>query len=401
MKKIQSSIIAAAAALLCAASCVYEFNAYPSTSDDYQFLVVDGMINVGEVSSFNLLYSVALDAASMPSYPIYENPYELRVEDEDGMVYEGVRDKSITSSYHYDVDTRDVPKGKACRVVIQEKNGTNKYTYVSDFSVAKEGAVIDSVYEKQNSETLACEIYVDFHNDAPGEKYFLWKYKETWEYHPYYMAEVKCTGLRNGKPVYEELDTNLFYYCWNTYESSEILLATTDNLKENTLKGHQLYSVPRGNMKLSTLYASDVQLYTIDAAAYKYWKTMRSNSVETNSILSAQPSELKGNIVCRQNPDVVVLGYVGAVHADTRRIFVRNGSPNVYVQGYDYYHEDMQLPDGESAEELEDAWQAILAGGYYLPVTASPELWASARCVDCTKSGGNKNKPDWWPNSHE
>jgi len=33
--------------------------------------------------------------------------------------------------------------------------------------------------------------------------------------------------------------------------------------------------------------------------------------------------------------------------------------------------------------------------------TDLPSHWAYFICTDCTQNGGTKNKPDFWPNTHQ
>jgi hypothetical protein len=119
---------------------------------------------------------------------------------------------------------------------------------------------------------------------------------------------------------------------------------------------------------------------------------VKQSSQQTGDIFDPQPSQVKGNIHCTNNPEEPVIGFITASSVTEKRIFINNGEIK-----------EREGPNGELlCEEFfvnRDSALYYLRGGDYLPayyVTNGPLALAKPACVDCRVRGGVIAKPSFW-----
>ena len=100
-----------------------------------------------------------------------------------------------------------------------------------------------------------------------------------------------------------------------------------------------------------------------------------------------------------ENPDELVLGYVGVFSVASKRLFVDNSKARFYRNA------SGPLPAPDTLGKP-DEWRKAYNQGMRPAMDVWNEEgnrllgyeWWPVRCVDCRALGGSKRKPDYWPN---
>lgn len=400
--------------LLCAwvsASCIYDFD--PQIDGEGGYMIVSGDLVIGTVSSVSLSYSWSLVDTTATSQERMQvlRASKMHVEDSQGGRYENFYTHwdplapympSLQGSPYGSFDLREADPSLEYRLVIENANGT----YASSWSKALSPGVIDSLSFRINDNRTFMHILVSAHGDGQEDAYYRWTVTENWEYHSDVESLFKV--VRTGEYpnyVYDlepySLDENI-YYCWSSGTRGEILTASIEDLTEDRLVDHQLYSLGNRDERLSVLYAAIVQQSRISGEAYRYWETMRQNGTDIGGLFSPEPYEHRGNVVNLDHPEELVLGYVDVQSTIRDTLFVENAKTRFYRSS----REPLPAPDTLSTP---DEWKKAFETGFLPGVDVYHDLtgrllgyeWWPARCVDCRYRGGTKDKPSWWPNSHK
>ncbi len=400
--------------LLCAwvsASCIYDFD--PQIDGEGGYMIVSGDLVIGTVSSVSLSYSWSLVDTTATSQERMQVLWasKMHVEDSQGGRYENFYTHwdplapympSLQGSPYGSFDLREADPSLEYRLVIENANGT----YASSWSKALSPGVIDSLSFRINDNRTFMHILVSAHGDGQEDAYYRWTVTENWEYHSDVESLFKV--VRTGEYpnyVYDlepySLDENI-YYCWSSGTRGEILTASIEDLTEDRLVDHQLYSLGNRDERLSVLYAAIVQQSRISGEAYRYWETMRQNGTDIGGLFSPEPYEHRGNVVNLDHPEELVLGYVDVQSTIRDTLFVENAKTRFYRSS----REPLPAPDTLSTP---DEWKKAFETGFLPGVDVYHDLtgrllgyeWWPARCVDCRYRGGTKDKPSWWPNSHK
>ncbi|MBR3485021.1 MAG: DUF4249 family protein [Bacteroidales bacterium] len=400
--------------LLCAwvsASCIYDFD--PQIDGEGGYMIVSGDLVIGTVSSVSLSYSWSLVDTTSTSQERMQvlRASKMHVEDSQGGRYENFYTHwdplapympSLQGSPYGSFDLREADPSLEYRLVIENANGT----YASSWSKALSPGVIDSLSFRINDNRTFMHILVSAHGDGQEDAYYRWTVTENWEYHSDVESLFKV--VRTGEYpnyVYDlepySLDENI-YYCWSSGTRGEILTASIEDLTEDRLVDHQLYSLGNRDERLSVLYAAIVQQSRISGEAYRYWETMRQNGTDIGGLFSPEPYEHRGNVVNLDHPEELVLGYVDVQSTIRDTLFVENAETRFYRSS----REPLPAPDTLSTP---DEWKKAFETGFLPGVDVYHDLtgrllgyeWWPARCVDCRYRGGTKDKPSWWPNSHK
>ena len=271
--------------------------------------------------------------------------------------------------------------------------------YVSDYSSVKYTPAIDSITSQR--ENGGAQFYVNAHDPQIAAKYYQWKYEETWEFHSAYYSSLLYTRDSRTNRVtdvayrdaFHNVDTTI-YKCWKTFNSSSIILGSTEKLTSDVVYLPVQYIEPHSE-KLGILYSLNLRQYAISHEAYLFLQKIKKNTEQLGSIFDAQPSELSGNIHCLTDPNEIVIGFAEVSQEQTKRIFVYNSQ-----------FPDWNYDPGCVRIEIDNNLDSIAKyGADLLPATPSRlsslggiiAFYASTPpCVDCTLKGTNQ-KPDFWP----
>lgn len=374
-------------------SCVYDF--HPDVAGRAGYVAIEGDILVGDTCRFDVRLSTDLEDKRNEGDPL---SYTLRVESSDGVVY------PLQDNF---VDLTGADISRDYRLVVEVTAPFHR-TYASQWASVQITPPIDSLVYDISEDGSTMDINVSTHSEGPGG-YYRWDAVETWEYRSgiyahYFYAPAgtvyKGKTYTQGTIIPYEDEDNVFW-CWNSECRSDVRNTSTVGLSDDRLVNYTLYSLSNTEQKISYIYFVELTQTRLSEEGYRYWEKMRSNSTDVGGLFSPEPSELRGNLVNVDDPDDLVLGYVGVATASRARMFIESYRLNFgYWRGPLYG--DFAIPwqlyesyywSGYRVGYREDLNDDGSGGTYY---------WFPGECVDCTRiGGGTKERPSWWPNNHK
>ena len=405
------SVIALAATLLAAASCVYPYEVeIPET--DYP-LVVEGDIHLGGYTSLFLSKVIPVNGSELSlSYGGYTSSYassgavqinleDTYIEGEDGIRIPGTHPYAmpggtVTSSVYFDTaNLRDDQRYRLHCDIVEDILET-------EWIEVCKAPVIDALSYQKNDAFKELRIGLSMH--CSGSSYFRWSYSETWEYHSYVNSDLwyDPVSRRIGKYWINGQPSN--YYCWNSRSVGKINIFSTENQIDDRFEDLDFHEIPLDDMRLQILYRLDLQLEAMSKDAYAYWNNIQQNSEQQGSLFAPIPSQMIGNIRCKTHPDRVVIGYINAARPAEGTLWYDNS----VEQFYDPTHYRPNLDSQQISAGDFDKFDELYKQGYlpyqevYEGMSDSPShyRWGMAGCVDCRQLGGTKNKPKDWPSGH-
>ncbi len=345
------------------------------------FLVVDGIINTGT----NSITTIKLSRTRNITDSVYFSPElgaQVSIVSKSGSQY-FLREQG-NGVYTSDALSLNTSDSYAVQVVT-----SNNSTYLSAFVSPKITPPVDSLQWQYFGNGVT--IFINTHDAQNNTRYYRWEYTETWEYHSYEEAEL---GLNNSIIFYTD-STNQKHICWQTGNSTNILLGTSIALSQDVISHDSLTNIPQNDRRIGVRYSILVKQYALSQEAYQYWLLLQKNTQQLGSLFDAQPTQLIGNVTCTNNPPEPVLGYVSASSVEQVRLFITN--------------------------KQVDGWQKVFAGQDCAPLTidrspVNPFLYtypdtsytpyyfsnmcclviAKRSCLDCTEDGGTTTKPPYW-----
>ena len=383
------------------AGCISEYHPV-GVLDTAGILVVDGLIIDNGQTVIQLSRTVKM-ADQIQTESVYVQNAQIQLIDESNSII-AVAEPQI-------VDGSRVPGMYVINDVISFNAGM-KYAldirignshYQSDFVSPVHTPEIDEVTWSIN-EDQSMDIMVSTHDPTNRTQYFFWRFDEVWEFTAALYANNRYDPVTRTV-IPQSLSGDNRYYCWNYDNSKSLLYSSSDRLSETVVKDKKIHHIPANNPRFCFLYSILVKQYGLDKEAYDYFENLQRNVDKTGSLFSPQPTEKEGNIQCLSNPDEPVIGYIAIAKEVTYRLFIDVEKLNLFR------HENIcstdPTPEGEQAGEIipsrtiRDIASAYDSGlGIYQVLGASRYRCFMLRCVDCTVSGGTKNKPDFWPNDH-
>jgi len=348
----------------------------PLRETDVSLLVVEGVLNAGQGrTTIRLSRTVKLnDPATIK--PVLGAT--LTVESKSGTSYA----LTETGNGQYIHTQLPLTFGQEYRLRIRTPDNKE---YLSDYLVARKTPDIDAVTWKIENEKLI--LYANSHDASNNTRYYKWDYDETWEIRSYYTALYQWVSGATIVPTTAPFNSQ----CWKYAQSTTINVGTTAQLQSDVLSEAPVQFIPFGSEKLSVRYSMLLKQQSITKEAYEYFNLMKKNTESLGSIFDPQPSELKGNIRCITNPEEGVVGYLTASSFTEKRIFITAQEANWKFSEYCPPEKVRNHPDSIRIwvpHHLPYNLEELFGIEYY--------SMAPAACVDCTKRGGDLNKPSYW-----
>ena len=345
----------------------------PLRETDLSLLVVEGVLNAGAgPTTITLSRTVKVNA---PTAFKAELGAKLTVEGKNGASFplaeigNGVyRSQQLTLVF-----------GNEYRLRIRTSNNKE---YLSDYVVVKQTPPIDSLTWKKENERMV--ILANTHDASNNTRYYKWEFDETWEIKSYYNSSYKWIG---GTTIILSSDQN--YTCWKYAKPNTILLGSSAQLQSDVISQAPIQFIPFFSEKLSVRYSMLLRQRAITKEAYEFFSLMKKNTESLGSIFDPQPSELKGNIKCLTHPQEGVIGYLTASNFTEKRIFITAQEAN-WKFNEDCPAEKVFNNPAQIASKVPNYLPYDyddMEGVYYM---------APAACIDCTKRGGDLNKPSYW-----
>lgn len=388
--KIRITLIVLLATLMTLSGCISEFHADIPFSDE-NILVVEGDIVANSEVDIILSKTFSLDANQLPEG--FNNiSATIHLIGDDGY-------KSPAASYIGDgihrLSVGELQDNVSYSIEI-EYDG---HTYASDPEKPFTTPEIDILDWKQSSKASDVSIRVSTHSDEPGFSYYMWDYIEDWEFtsafmvYDFYDPENQIMEHLNWPPV---------YYCWRNRRGKEILLGSTESLTENRIVNQQLRLYESADERFDLLYSIRLKQIAISKRAYEYFQNRAKMSDDMGGLFTPQPSELVGNIKCTTDKSRKVIGYINILKNVTET--------QLYIKGSDITKNSFVKCRAKTKSEIDEmksdmmiSYHEIYNMGFWPLAGESLDKagqWAESICIDCTRKGGSKNKPEWWPNDH-
>lgn len=366
-------------------SCEERFEPVIATSDE-SHIVVDGMI-----SNLPGPYTVKLSLSSTIDTPKYVplSDFMVRIMDDNG------QDKLLTEIFagtYTTVDTsfRGQP-GTRYKLSITSPSGQ---TYESPFEkmpVPTGIASVDHELEYISDEDLIYDIagyrFSVSSAQAPADtNYFMWQLISTHKYRADFNIYWVFDGSLRWVNDYDTLKT-----CYKTDTLTEFFLLNTENIRPPVVQNYPLHFVSTQTRELMERYSLLVRQFSMSGESFTFWKIVREQNTNLGELFTKQPFQVRGNVFRTENPDEVVLGNFMVAGISEKRVFVDKPKPPV----------KMRYPACEFYEGIYENFSSILD---YPPSSwpvfatrgpdgnALPNQW----CMDCRRSGGTLEKPDFW-----
>jgi Domain of unknown function (DUF4249) len=359
----------------------------PYKSPQTGYLVVEGYISGNTTTQFTLSQSIPLPGDStIPT----EDGATVQVEGNDNTTYPLTgQGNGVYSS----VDTLSFNPQMQYRLRIGRSNGEQ---YLSSFVQYKVTPAFDSVSWVNTGGTV--QIYANSHDPSNNTRYYQWTYYQTWEYR---SAEESTYMFVDGSPpaVVARPDSLEIYTCWQSGNSTSLLLGNTTKLAQDVVYEAPLVSIPPFSVQLGILYTILVKQYALTADGYNFLSIMQKNTESLGSIFDLLPSGTVSNIQCLTNSKEQVIGWVSAGTVQQQRIWISAAQAN---DGYRFQcsKPDTVLPQDSASIEKNFGGYGLFTPIFFWPPPGSKVGWDAnySGCIDCRLQGGTTTKPSFWPN---
>ena len=367
--------------LTAAAACRKAYQP-PAVTTNYNYLVVEGIINTGTNAVTTITISHTRNLGDTVSIISPETQAQVSIESEAGagypLVHQGngiyqsaILNLGVTSKYRL-------------------KIAASGNTYQSELVTPKQSPPIDSITFKQDHDVT---VYVHAHDPNNKTTYYRWEYDETFQYRAAFDASL---GVKNGRIFYRDATTQV-YNCWGTQHSTNVITASTLLLGSDVVSYVPLTVIRDSTERLGVRYSINVFQYALTEEAYRYWDVIKKSTQQTGSIFDLQPSQLAGNIHNAANATEPVLGFVSAGSVTQKRIFIDNSQlSNWYYYSQQYKDLCVQTNgDQDPVDYLHYVYPDTTYSPYYF-ITPGIIAVQKTPCLDCTRRGGTTVKPTFW-----
>ncbi len=374
LKYLQSKLPILLLAVAC--GCLDPY-APPVADGELDILVVDGFIDQN-AAHVKLTKAIPL-AAEDDVYPA-ESGAVVAIEAESGTRFF----LSEITPGNYNRTNLDLPETDRYRLHIT----TGQDEYFSEYIEMKPSPSLDSITWRPLDDGVA--IYVNAHDETGNTRYYQWTYEETWEYRSKLHSSVRLT---NDGQVFLRTAEEDIHTCWNSMQSSQILITSTDKFSEDRVQGFEIAFHPRGSRKISRRYSINVQQRALTREAYEYWQELKKNTENLGSLFDPMPSQLTGNLYSSANSEKPVLGFFSGGSIQEKRIFISFSD----LPDYLLYNPPFFCPlDSIALADIPNYTSTTLLVSAYGSSVIEGYLTSTTTCIDCRLEGGNKNKPAFW-----
>lgn len=376
--------------LFLCASCLEPYD-FAVNEESINALVVDGYVDAnGEAV---VVLTRALPLLKFDHTPI-ETGATVSIESSDGETFSLAETKPGTYS--------------ASNLSISYQNNYTLNIRQSDGNVYRSSAVkihktpdIDTVYYATAPTGDALDFRLDSRDTNPDATgYYAYECIETYEYTSQYFSRFKRV---NGVPVLrrkgEFVDT-----CWHEVPVP-MTVATTRQLTENRIAGHNLTTINLKSQKISRRYSILARQRSISEEEFQYRKLLDKTTNGQGSIFSQIPGSVVSNVRNVDDPNEVVLGYFRGQEFKEKRFFVSHESlPRELQLELDPEVCDLEstCPTGSKPSGPNQCVEIQLLSDSKIVITSfefrnsTVYVFSTNECGDCTRKGGKTVPPDYW-----
>ncbi len=360
------------------------------------FLVVDGVIT-NKPGPYTIKVTKSYSVNGVESDAIKVTGLTLTIEEENGPIETLVE----TEDGIYQTNMLQGKTGASYRIVFEYEGNQ----YQSSWEKINSSSPIDSVYynveTKQTinigTDITGVQFYIDSKGSLQDAIHYRYEWEETWEIGVFYPSFFDYVGNGQLMPTTDPRHT-----CWRYQSQSVINIATTESLSENVVSGHSLAFITGEEERFIRKHSLLIKQYALNEEEYAFWKALQESNEQLGSLYDKQPANIKGNIFNLSSPSELVLGYFSASGVQEKRMFI-NDLQDLSRKKWCSIPLDTLFQQDFGAT-FETVLFGRLRGGYFLydilagPGSTTPEgaILSASLCSDCTKKGGDLNKPIYW-----
>ena len=352
-------------------------------------LVVDGIItDESEMQKIVLSKTSSLEKQEFIPYSYCI----VQVSDDKGNSFFFEEQADEPGNYYGQIEEQFLTVGSKFRLEVVTPENKR---YLSSYEELLPSPDIDTVYyEIISMPTSDPEVFIDgaqfyldfFATDEFGKNY-LFRLEETYEYHSTWpiRSYFDETGFVSSPADYSK------FICYKTDLIPTIFLLTTSNLVENTYIKYELNFVNDHTQQLLHHYTLYIKQYALSESAYNFWKILKENNQDIESLYAKQPQIIIGNIKNADNSGEPALGYFGVSSVVTHRLTIKKS------EGLSFNEVPYCTPIWPETG-FPPTKPLYLVGMKNPKDPEGPSGWgyADAECFDCTLLGGTVVKPPFF-----
>ena len=373
MRKI--NIIHAILIIVLFHNCIDPYNP-PEITAERSYLVIDGNYIAGEASQVKLSMTQNLNDDQETQVIAGAN---VQLEDGEERSFEYIE----ISPGVYQLPATDIPLNTLVRLKVAWQGQQYLSQYVSILPTPE----IDSV--NFSIEDDGVQFYVNTNDPDNNTRYYRWRYSETWQLTSAFQSNFI---FEDGEVVNR---TDDIYTCWDSDESKEIYVGTSNNLEQDVIYLFPLHKVAANSQRLRIKYSVLVEQYALTREAHDYYKELKNNTENLGTLFDPLPFQLNGNFTNTSSPEEPVIGYFYAVKPTRSRIFVTPNDHEFFIRNN--LSSTCELDTVLTADVPDEAGSKLIVSEYYSEFGPGilGYFMASPRCVDCRFRGTNV-EPEFW-----
>ncbi|HZY79318.1 MAG TPA: DUF4249 domain-containing protein [Cyclobacteriaceae bacterium] len=380
---------------ICVAACLEPYTP-PEVSATGNLLAIEGVVNTTDaVATVKISHPLVInsdDASKMETGAVVSIVTETGKSWQLPEISPGV----------YVVNGINIQPGISCHLTVTTGSGAQYESAVVEMT---QTPAIDSVYFNYDDDGL--EVLVDTHDDSGASHYYQWTYTETWEYYSQFTSYLKVVpGGIQGQSVIPRKPEEFASRCWRTVPSTQIIIASTQNLSGDVVSGKLLMSIPVGSQKVSNKYSMLVRQRVITEDEYIYLSQLQKTTENLGGLFDPQPSQVYGNIKRVSETGGTAIGYFSGGSYREKRVFksfsdlpehlaIKPSRTACLIDTICYNPPNrspircvVDLANVPLTENIiGEIWQGINLVGY---------VSTSDACADCREQGGVLQKPEFW-----
>jgi hypothetical protein len=373
------------AVLLVVAGCRKPYNP-PAITLNTGYLVVEGAINPGGDSTIITLSRTVNLSGTVTANPV--SGATVSVVSDQNNAYPLIE----TGTGAYTSPGLNLDNAHQYRLSIKTSDGKQ---YQSDLGPVLITPPIDSIGFNiiSSAAKTGIQVYVNTHDATNRIKYFRWGFNEEWLFYARYPSNY----ISNGTAIVPRRSDQNVSHCYTGDESSDINLASSAKLSQDTIYQNPLVFIPSTSEKIEDKYTILVSQYAITPEAFDFYTNLKKNTEQLGSIFDAQPSSEPGNIHCISNPAEPVIGYVGVSTVSKKRVYIVNDQLPQWVATYPYACQQDTFPGKRNPISLQMLLDSVylVTNGVFKASQLAGYLFTSRECADCTIRG-SKTPPPYW-----
>lgn len=384
-------------------SCVELYE--PDVQDYESTLVVDALFSDSDSAS---LVTLSRSFGYNEDEILFISDAVVTIED-DGGGSTLLAEKS-PGRYYTDPASYKGEVGKQYRLRIQTADGNQ---FESDWQLLKPSVPIESITFEQTevipddprlNPIKGVEFFVSSEDPTGQTRFYRWEWLETYIYNnnpPFFIVDFEGAPPRVNA-TFSEVPSEDFagLNCWKTLPSSEILIASTDNLQNDRVESYKLNFVDNTTPRLYARYSLLVKQYSISQDYYRFLEKVEQFNETTGSLFDPIPNEIIGNIKSSSDQNIPVLGYFGVGGVSEGRIFIeRNQLEAISAPSGPFCRQDtVDVGDFQGLYYRVELTDRIFHNYLFDPVFPGilGYLITSAPCAFCEDNGATNIQPDFW-----